>query len=464
MSLSLRRRLWQGLARSHRGKNRIRFSVPEELEGRLALSHAVVIPMLPLPSTTTTLTASSQNPAMGQPVMLTVDVSQATPGTPAPTGSVQFFDNGTLLGSATVDATAHANLDVKLMPFGMNTLTAVYEGDSRNATSSSGQVSIAFGSTFERFMNDAHRGLVGTPATAAEMQVYNRQLGVTHNRKPMVVKLMFSPSGREHMVQDEYAIYMERAATPKEVSQTLKAARRLGGSIQAAIVGSRVFYQTWSGNTVDGYLNVLESSTTGVPFSGSQRAMLAREIAHGVPLSKVAYQAFSFRAAKIATTEFLYESYLGRAATQEELAKAIRPPGRPVDTLGMQIALLSTDEFFNAVASPSVTGTTTTLTASQEPTAVTLTATVTPSNATSLGPIRGLVTFLSGTTVLGTAMLNTPQVGIGNFIPTPPSGVVASLTTTLPPGSHSIVARYEGDVAFVGSTSSTLTETGTIES
>ncbi|MHC5536717.1 Ig-like domain-containing protein [Singulisphaera rosea] len=433
--------LWKG-RRSERGKTQGAILKAEELETRLALSS---VPTL------TTLMASNSNPSMGQTLVLTAEVSQGM----APTGSIQFFDNGMPLGTSTLE-NGKASIDVKLMPFGMNTVTAEYLGDSKNAASLSGQVPVAFGNTFERFMNDAHRGLIGTPASAEEMQAYDRQLSVTHNRKPMVVNLMYSPSGQQHMVQDEFAIYMERAATPKEVLQTLKSARRLGGSIQAAIVGSHLFYQTWSGNTVDGYLKVLESSTTGVPFTSSQRAKLASEIAHGVPLTRVAYQAFSFQSAKIATTQFLYESYLGRPATSAELAKAIKPPGRPVNTLGMQIALFSTDEFFNAVGSPSVTGTTTTLTVTQGPTAVTLTATVKPSNAISLGPIRGLVTFMSGTTVLGTAVLNTPQVGIGNFVPTPPSGVTASLTTTLPPGTRDIVARYEGDVAFAGSTSPVL--------
>lgn len=429
----------------------------------MALSSTAVEPASPPIATMTTLTASAQHAAMGQSLSLAVTVEPVVSGAPVPTGTVAFFDNGTPLASTTLDAAGTANLNVKIMPFGMNTITAEYSGDSREAASLSGQVVISYGSTFERVMNNASRGFIGTPATPDQMRGYDRRFGSTRDLRPMMTKLMLSPAGRQHLVQDEYAVYMERAATPEETSRVLQTARALGGSIQAAIVGSRAFYRTWSGNTTDGYLKVLESSTTGVPFSPSQQAKLANEIARGVPLTRVAYQAFSFTAAKVATTEFLYESFLGRAPTLQELARATKAPGRPVNILGLEIALISGTEFSETVASPATAGTTTTLAATTNPASpgqpLTFTATVAPSSSVSLGPIRGMVTFLSGSTVLGTVPLDTPNVGVASFVSTPPSGVVASFTTTLPVGSQSIVARYDGGVAFAGSTSSPLTVT-----
>jgi uncharacterized protein (TIGR03437 family) len=87
--------------------------------------------------------------------------------------------------------------------------------------------------------------------------------------------------------------------------------------------------------------------------------------------------------------------------------------------------------------------TTTTLTSSLNPSApgqaVTFTATVAPATAT------GTVTFLEGTTVLGTGTLG--------------GGKATFPTSTLSLGSHSITANYAGDNNYNGSTSATLSQT-----
>ena len=70
---------------------------------------------------------------------------------------------------------------------------------------------------------------------------------------------------------------------------------------------------------------------------------------------------------------------------------------------------------------------------------VTFTATVTPSGGS--GTPTGTVTFKDGSATLGTPTL---------------SGGIATFTTSLSGGSHSITAAYGGDSSFSGSTSSTL--------
>ena len=98
---------------------------------------------------------------------------------------------------------------------------------------------------------------------------------------------------------------------------------------------------------------------------------------------------------------------------------------------------------------PALTATTTTLTpvptpnpsVYQEP--VTLTATVSSSGGTP--PNGENVTFMSGTTSLGTAQLT--------------SGVASLTTTDLPTGTDSITAVYVGDSSFSGSTSTAVSQT-----
>jgi sugar lactone lactonase YvrE len=91
--------------------------------------------------------------------------------------------------------------------------------------------------------------------------------------------------------------------------------------------------------------------------------------------------------------------------------------------------------------------TTTTLSPSANPiflsNAVTLTATVTPTSGT-ITP-TGTVTYLDGTTVIGTGTLNS-------------SGVTTFTTSSLAAGSHSITASYSGDSNDLASVSNPLTE------
>jgi hypothetical protein len=98
------------------------------------------------------------------------------------------------------------------------------------------------------------------------------------------------------------------------------------------------------------------------------------------------------------------------------------------------------------------TATTTTLTAAPTTgsagSAIVLTATVTGAG----GPPTGTVTFFDGTVEIGTSTLGT-------------GGVATLTTTTLPVGSDSITAVYNGNDTFAGSTSNavTVTITGAVQ-
>ncbi len=102
-------------------------------------------------TTAVTLT-SSPNPAVaGEEVTLTVTVIPTAPSTQAPSGSVQFFDGTTLLGTATLKASgplvaAHAETPsargatatlVATFAAGSHQLTAVYGGNAQYSSASS---------------------------------------------------------------------------------------------------------------------------------------------------------------------------------------------------------------------------------------------------------------------------------------------------------------------------------------
>src|SRR5207302_1830275 len=73
---------------------------------------------------------SSANPSVsGQSITLTATVTAVAPAAGTPTGTVNFFDGATTLGSAALDASGQAALNVSSLPVGSRSLSASYGGD-----------------------------------------------------------------------------------------------------------------------------------------------------------------------------------------------------------------------------------------------------------------------------------------------------------------------------------------------
>jgi hypothetical protein len=97
-----------------------------------AVSPAITV-VVQQAQTTTALTSSSNPSPLGQPVTLTATVSADNPGI---SGSVTFEDGGAVIGTGTVSG-GIATLTTSAFSVGMNSLTAVYSGDTNHATSTS---------------------------------------------------------------------------------------------------------------------------------------------------------------------------------------------------------------------------------------------------------------------------------------------------------------------------------------
>ena len=130
----------------------------------------------------------------------------------------------------------------------------------------------------------------------------------------------------------------------------------------------------------------------------------------------------------------------------QSIAVDLNKDGKP-DILNGPVALLNL--VGNTPNTTILSGTTTGLTASSttvaQGTSVTLTATIAGASG-STGTPTGTVTFLNGTTTLGSGSANA-------------SGVATYTTTQLPVGSDNITAVYSGDSNFYTSTSHALTIT-----
>jgi large repetitive protein len=86
-------------------------------------------------TTSTTLTASANPVIAGTSVILTATVAETT-GSGVPTGTVNFMNGATLLGTGTLNAKGVATYTAALA-VGTYSVTAVYQGDSNNAGSTS---------------------------------------------------------------------------------------------------------------------------------------------------------------------------------------------------------------------------------------------------------------------------------------------------------------------------------------
>jgi hypothetical protein len=94
-----------------------------------------------VPSVTTV--TSSDNPSLlGDDVIFTAAVTGNDSAGNLPTGTVEFFDGGTNLGTGTLDSTGIATFDsAGALPLGANSITAHYQGDSNFSPSTSAALS-----------------------------------------------------------------------------------------------------------------------------------------------------------------------------------------------------------------------------------------------------------------------------------------------------------------------------------
>lgn len=94
-----------------------------------------------LAATTTMLQTSASSVTSGSSVTLTAMVAE-TSGTAIPTGTVTFYDGTNSIGTGTLNSSGVATLSTSSLALGANSITAQYGGDSNNAASTSGAVSV----------------------------------------------------------------------------------------------------------------------------------------------------------------------------------------------------------------------------------------------------------------------------------------------------------------------------------
>ncbi len=399
------------------------------------------------PATTTVLTLSPNSPVAGSPVSLTATVSAVKPtGLTFPTGTVQFLDNGAVLGAASIVATSgstSASLTTTLSPGTTHSLTAVYSGDSNWGGSTSPAVTVAGGKA----------GTTTTLAASSFTVAYGANLTLTATAASSATGLTTSPTG----------------------TMTFSAATQglLGAAALAAGTGTASF----SSSKLPPGLYTLTAAYSGDATYAPSTSTQNIQVTVGAATATVTASASPSSGVMYGTTSTITATVQGSGATTPTGTITVTVPGipgtytgtlvansgpggsgtvnvtipaPPPGTYAVQVAYGGDTIYPSSSTTTALTtikgNTVTTLNVSPNPavlnTPTTLTATVAPVSALAgtAYSLAGTVQFYDGATALGSpvAVVNNQAVGTETF-------------KTL--GTHNITAVYSGDTDWNSSTS-----------
>lgn len=371
-----------------------------------------------------TIALSSYSTTYGQSITMTSNVRPAFGGTP--TGTVTFWLNSTTsLGTGPlVNGTAQATTTA--VPAGSRSIYATYNGDTNFAS----------GSSFPTQLTVSQ----ATTTTAAGADINPANYGQTVTLSATVQSSGGTPTG---------------TVTFLDGSTTLGTTTLTNGAAQLPVsnfaAGSHPITAKFSGdaNFSGGTSSVLTETVNPVATTTAVTSSLNPATA-GQPITLTAtVQAGGLSVS--GSVSFLDGSTTLGAATLSSNSAQISISSLSVGSHSITAVYGGSVDFASstsaALAQTINTITTTTAVSSSVNPAlagqtVTFTATVQPGAGNSAS---GTVTFMDGSTTLGTASVasNSAQISV----------------STLVVGTHAITAAYSGNATFSGSTSSALTET-----
>ena len=373
---------------------------------------------------------SSQSPAaVGKPVTFTATVTPAPPATGTPTGTVTFLDGTPKLATQNLSKGV-ATYATSTLTAGSHSIMAAYSGDNSFQASSSAAVTQVI------------QGAVVTVATSKNPSVSGQPVTFTATATS-VPSTLGTPTGT---VTFEDGTTVLGSGTLSNGATTF--------STSSLAVGSHSITAVYSGDA--SFTGVTSAALTQAVNKGSSGAALVLSPNPSVYGQAVTLVATVSAVAPAAGTPTGTVTVLDGTTPLETLNLVNGVTGFSTKSLTVGshsiTAVYSGDGSFTGVTSKAVTqvvldGASVTLTTSQSPSAagqsITFTANVS-AVAPATGSPTGTVTFLDGTTVLGSGTVS--------------SGAASFSTSALAVGSHSITAAYSGDSSFQGVTSTAVTQ------
>jgi Big-like domain-containing protein/VCBS repeat protein len=386
---------------------------------------AVFTQTVNLPATSTYL-ASSVNPApYGQTLSLVATVQP--PGSGSATGTVTFLDGATSLGTVNVSNNL-AQLIIPTLSLGSHTLTAQYSGDTKFAGSTSGPVAETINQS--------------VTTTTASPNINPSNLGQAITITAVVVPSAGGTTTGTVTFLDG-ATTLGTSTVSSNIAQLSLSSLSVGShSITAKYSGDTNFTASTSAAVTQ---TVNQASTSTTVGSNLNPAAFGQSITFTTAVQTSTSGAPTGTVTLLDGTTSLGTSSLSSSGTAQLTVGGLSAGSHSIT------AAYSGDANFTASTSAALVemvnagSTTTTIGSSANPSAfdqtVTLTATVQPPAGTTA---TGGVTFLDGSTSLGTAILSSNSAQL----------VVSALTV----GAHSITAVYAGSTNLSGSTSAVLSQ------
>ena len=363
-------------------------------------------------ASTTTLSASTGTIVYGQTVNLTASVAPA-----AATGTVQFFDGGTLLVSLPVTNGSVQSVTATNLVAGVHTFTAMYSGDAvySGSTSAAATVTVSKASTTIALTASPNPSIAGQAVTFTAIVSPSYSTGSVQFLDGSTVigtaalangtaSLTAAPGAGTHSVTGVYsgdANY--NGATSAAVALTVNKAASTtaisAGSGTISFGQSVSLTASVSPATATGTVQFVDGATVigAVALNGGSATLVAGNLAAG--------------------THVITATYGGDGVTLPSTSGAVS---------------------VTVVKAAASVGVTSSLNPSLQNQAVTFTAAVSPAAAT------GTVKFYDGATAIGTVALT--------------SGSASLTISNLAAGSHSITAGYSGDANYNGATSTALAQ------
>jgi hypothetical protein len=380
------------------------------------------------------LTTTTPSVVIPNNEVLTATVTGGT----TPTGTVTFTSGGTTVGTATLNGSGVATLTLSTSGFtaGSYTYTAAYSGDSTHAASTSGTVTIQVTSSALTATSTAI-GIAPNPIPAGQSATFYTNVTAASG----------TPTGTVSFVAS--GVTLGTATLSYGAGQYTAPANSIAGgtyTVTAVYSGS----STYAASTSQAVsLTVAGSGGTTAPTTTTVTATPANS-SSGTSVTLDAVVAES-SATPTGTVSFTVGGTSLGSCTLASGTCSVATTALPVgtDTITASYAgatgfSASTGTTTATVSSGSLSATTTSLTTStptvvvpaDEEFSVTVTGGATPT---------GTVTFLNGSTVIGTALLNGSGVAM-----------LSNPTTGLTAGTYTYTASYGGDATHSASTSGSV--------
>jgi hypothetical protein len=397
---------------------------------------------------TTTYLTYSGSFAIGQPLTLSAYVSAASPGYGRPTGTVTFLDGTSTLGSGAVSLPSTGSDLVTLslatgLPVGSHSLTAVYSGDTNFLTSTSSPPlvkTVALFPTTTMLKTSANPAKAGqsvtltativlptsaststlpAPTGSVDFTDGTTDLGKVPLNGSTTVQFPTSfTAGGYHELKAVYSGDSTYSSSTGTLGQAVSTPTtlQLSSSANSSVYGQKVTFTATVAPDPSSNPGTASSAVLGyVSFTVDSNTPVNEPIVNG----QAAYSTTSLSVG----SHKIVASFAGTtlfAGSQDTIAAQVVNQDKTTTYLASSGSFL--------IGQP-----------------LTLSAYVSPQSPGSGRP-TGTVTFMDGTSTLGTGPVSLPATGSDL--------VTLSLATGLPAGSHSLTAVYSGDTDFLGSTSS----------